>query len=157
MTAFLCHKPDLGTVGMYSLRAVNHYCMLLRLFMYHSLAKKCPWAEHLNSLSKRGVDTLLSVSTFNHERVPMSCLQRLDAHEANNWTNNNSVQRSHQRLLTQSLMVHNTLNSTICHRELTALVMSIYAKVPCNVTRSFLPQICVALVAVVLKLHDMLH
>ena len=32
---------------------------------------------------------LASVSTFNHERAPMSHLQRLTVIEANNWTNNN--------------------------------------------------------------------
>ena len=37
------------------------------------------WAEHLTSPSKRGVGTLSNVSAFNHERAPMSCLQRLDA------------------------------------------------------------------------------
>ena len=124
------HSRNVQPEGSQSLLYVTRW--LLRLFMYHSLTKERPWVEHLKSLSKRGMGTLLSVFTFNHERVPMSCLQRLDALEANNWTNNNSVQRSHQRLQTQSLTAHNTLNSTICHRELTALVMSIYAKVPCN-------------------------
>ena len=65
--------------------------------MYRSLAKKGPWAEHLTSLPKSGVGTLSGVSALNHERAPMSCLQRLDALEANNWTNSN-VQRNHQRL-----------------------------------------------------------
>ena len=37
-----------------------------------------------------GVCALLSVSAFNHERVPMSCLYL----EANNWTNN-IVKRNH--------------------------------------------------------------
>ena len=36
--------------------------------------EKGPWAEHLRSLPKRGVGTLLSVSTFNHERASTSCL-----------------------------------------------------------------------------------
>ena len=45
---------------------------------------KCPWAEHLTSPSKRGVGALSNVSAFNHKRVPMSCLQQLDAVEANN-------------------------------------------------------------------------
>ena len=52
--------------------------------MYRSLVKECPWAEHLISLPKWGVGTLLSVSAFNYERAPMSCLRAL---EANNWTN----------------------------------------------------------------------
>jgi len=30
-----------------------------------------------------------SFKCFNHERAPMLCLQRLDALEANNWTNDN--------------------------------------------------------------------
>ena len=61
---------------------------------YHSLAEERPWAERLTSLPKRGggggVCALLSVSAFNHERVPMSCLYL----EANNWTNN-IVKRNH--------------------------------------------------------------
>ena len=44
-----------------------------------------------------GVGTLLTVSAFNHERAPTSCLQRLEALKANNWTQNN-IQRNHQRL-----------------------------------------------------------
>ena len=51
---------------------------------YHSLPKKGPWAEHLTSLPKRGVGALSTVSAFNHEKAPMSCLQLLEAHEANN-------------------------------------------------------------------------
>ena len=47
--------------------------------------------EQLTSPSKRGVGALSSVSAFNHERAPMSCLQRLDALEANNWTNKSMV------------------------------------------------------------------
>ena len=43
--------------------------------------------EHLTSLPTRTVGALSSVSAFNHERVPMSCLQQLDAPEANNWMN----------------------------------------------------------------------
>ena len=53
---------------------------------YCSLMKEHPWAEHHTDVPKRGVGTLLSVSAFNHKRVPKSCLQRLDALEANNLT-----------------------------------------------------------------------
>ena len=45
---------------------------LIQACYYRSLAKERPWAEHLISLSKRGVGTLLSVSAVNHERAPMS-------------------------------------------------------------------------------------
>ena len=76
--------------------------VLYHVLLYRSLAKERPWAEHLTSPSKRGVGVLLNVSAFNHERAPMSCLQRLDALEANNYTNNN-VQWSHQRLQSQGL------------------------------------------------------
>ena len=62
--------------------------------LYRSLPKERPWAEHLTSLPKRGVGALSTVSAFNHERAPTSCLQRLKALEANNWTQNN-VQRNH--------------------------------------------------------------
>ena len=79
--------------------------------IYRSLAKKGPWADHLTSLPKRGVGALSGVSAFNHERAPMSCLQRLDALEANNWTNSN-VQRNHQRLRSRVLTAHNTLKGT---------------------------------------------
>ena len=41
----------------------------------HSLTKERPWVEHLTSPPKRGVGSLLSVSAFNHEKAPMSCLQ----------------------------------------------------------------------------------
>ena len=44
-------------------------------YMYHSFTKECPWGEHLTSLQKRIVDALSNVSAFNHERVPISCLQ----------------------------------------------------------------------------------
>ena len=46
--------------------------------------------EHLTSLPKRGASALSTVSVFNHERAPTSCLQQLEgwveALEANNWT-----------------------------------------------------------------------
>ena len=69
------------TMGMYS--------------NYHSLPKKGPWAEHLTSLPKRGVGALSTVSAFNHERAPTSCLQRLETLEANNCTQNNVQQNHH--------------------------------------------------------------
>ena len=48
---------------------------------------------------KSAKDVLLSVSAFNHERAPMSCLQQLDALEANNC----NVQQNHlQQLETKS-------------------------------------------------------
>ena len=81
-------------------------------YLYHSLVKKGPWAEHLTSLPKRGVGTLSTVSAFNHERVPTSCLQWLEALEANNWMQNN-VQRNHQGLRSWVLMAHNTWNCTM--------------------------------------------
>ena len=72
------------------------YCMN----NYRSLPKEHPWAEHLTSLPKRGVGTLSTISAFDHERAPMSCLQRLEAFEANNWMQNN-VQQNHQQLRSQ--------------------------------------------------------
>ena len=48
--------------------------------------------EHLRTtcMPKKGVGTPLSVSTFNHERmpVPVSCLQQLNTLKTNIWTNN---------------------------------------------------------------------
>ena len=46
-------------------------------------------------MSRKGMGTLSSVFTFYHERAPISCLQRLDALTANNWTNS-SVQQGCQ-------------------------------------------------------------
>ena len=43
----------------------------------------------------------------HHESAPMSCLQQLEALEANNCTQNN-IQRDHQRLQSQVLTAHNT-------------------------------------------------
>ena len=79
---------------------------------YCSLPKKGPLAEHLTSLPKRGVGALSTVPAFNHERAPTSCLQQLEALKANDWTQNN-VQRNHQRLRSQVLTAHNTLNGTM--------------------------------------------
>ena len=57
-------------------------CLLCRsnerirnLFITVVSQKRAPWAEHLTSLPKRGVGALSTVSAFNHERVPTSCLQ----------------------------------------------------------------------------------
>ena len=41
--------------------------------MYRSLAKECPWTEHLSSLLKIGVGALLSVSLFNHKKKKRPC------------------------------------------------------------------------------------
>ena len=72
-----------------------------------SFAKKGPWAEHLTSLPKRGAGALLTVSTFNHKRVPTSCLQWLNE---NNWT------------------PHSTVQSVVCHHYSTSkqLVITLY-------------------------------
>ena len=86
--------------------------LYLRWCMYCSLPKKSPWAEHPLSLPKWGVGTLSTISAFNCERAPTSCLQRLKALEANNWTQNN-VQRNHQRLRRRVLTAHNTLNGSM--------------------------------------------
>ena len=48
--------------GGHSLECFHIYC---------SLAKECPSEEHLASLPKRGVGTLLCVSAFNHKRTSM--------------------------------------------------------------------------------------
>ena len=80
--------------------------------MYCSLAKRGPQVEHLTSLPKREVGALSTVSAFNHERVPTSCLQRLKALKVNNWTQNN-VQRNHQQLRSRVLTAHNTPNCTM--------------------------------------------
>ena len=77
-----------------------------KLMEYCSLVKECPWAEHLTSLSKRGMGALLIISAFNHKRVPMSCSQLLDTLKATK----SNVQRNHQQIPSQVLTTHNTLN-----------------------------------------------
>ena len=72
---------------MYNTQKWNFHCFSASVY-YPSLLKKGPWAEHLTSLPKRGVGALSTVSTFNHERAPMSCLQRLEDLEANKITYN---------------------------------------------------------------------
>ena len=66
------------------------------------------WGDHLKSLPKRGMNALLSVSAFNHERAPhaMYTMTRCP------WTNNN-IQWNHQLFWSQVLRAHNTLNGTI--------------------------------------------
>ena len=84
--------------GVFSSLIFLHVCHNAGVVcMYRSLSKRGPWAEYLTSLPKRGVGVLSTLSAFNHERAPMSCLQRLKALEANNWTQNN-VQWNHQWL-----------------------------------------------------------
>ena len=68
------------------------------VLMYCILTKELPWVEHLTSLPRRGVGVVLSVSAFNHERAPMSCLQQFDALEANNY----NVQWNNQHLEVES-------------------------------------------------------
>ena len=74
----------------------------------------------------------------------LCCVERLDALEANNWTNIN-IQRNYQWLQHQVLTPG------------TALAMSVYAKMPCSnlqkyYIKFFLPQICIALEVVLLRL-----
>ena len=85
----------------------------LLVYTYTVVSGRVPMVEHLTSLPKRGESTLLSVSAFNHERAPMSCLQRLDALEANNWTTIMYNGATMQQLQSRVLMAHNTLNSTM--------------------------------------------
>ena len=89
----------------------NNLCYQIKVvlpsyMLYCSLANERPWAEHLTSPPTRGVGALL--------RVPMSCLQRLNTLEANNWTN---IQQSHQWLQSNVLMARNTLNGTRCEHS----------------------------------------
>ena len=55
---------------------------------------------------------LFQVVDFNHERVPVSCLQWFNGHKANNWAKNN-VKQSHQWLCCQVMIAHNILNGTM--------------------------------------------
>ena len=58
------------------------------MFKYRSLTKEHPCIGRAPYKSaKEGMDALLSVSHLTTKEVaPMSCLQQLDALEANNWT-----------------------------------------------------------------------
>ena len=67
------------------------------IFNYHSFMKERLGQSTLQVYPKWGVGAFSSVSTFNHEGAPMSCLQRLDALEASNWRSSNK-QRNHQWL-----------------------------------------------------------
>ena len=78
----MCQKICMLTIIL----EVPELSSLKQKLMYRSLPKKSPWVEHLTSLPKRGVSTLSTVSAFNYERAPTSCLQQLDALEANNCT-----------------------------------------------------------------------
>ena len=114
--------------------------------------------------AKEGHGCSFECFTFNHKRVSLSCLQQLDALEANNWTNSN-VQRNHQQLWSR-VWWHTTLWIVPYHhkhgvaRGAHCIGYVVYAKMPCSnlrwsITWSFLPQICIAiaLVVVLLKLH----
>ena len=88
--------------------------------------KECPWVQHLTSFQKRGVGALLSVFAFNYERVPMSCLQQLDASDlmplkANNRTNN--VEQGCQWLRSQVTMAQ-SLACGVCHISYVCLCKS---------------------------------
>ena len=114
--------------------------------------------------AEKGIGALSIVCAFNHNWVPMSCLQPLN-NTNKGWTNNN-IQWIHQQLWSQFLVPHNTLNSTMspwawCSSRCsyTALAVSVYTKLPCcslqwSITQSFLLQICIAREAVFLKLHE---
>ena len=95
------------------------------------------------------MDALSSSSTFNHERVPMSCLQQQDTLQANNWTNSN-IQQSNQRLWSQFLTAHICHYVSILKLVVHAALATFIAKLSCSnlwwsITRSFLLQICIAL------------
>ena len=77
-----------------------------KLLEYCSLMKERQWAEYRTNLPKRGAGALLNVSAFNYGRASMSCLQLHDTLKATN----NNVQRNHQRIPSQVLTTHNTLN-----------------------------------------------
>ena len=71
-------------------------CMCICQHIYHSLAKERPWAEHLKSLSKRGVGALSSVFAFNHERALMYAYRdSLPSNSLKYWMKYN-IQWSHQ-------------------------------------------------------------
>ena len=67
---------------------------------------------------------LSTVSAFNHERAPTSCLQQIEAIEANNWTQNNA-QRNHQRFRSRVLMAHDDSEHNVArgaHRNIYVLL-----------------------------------
>ena len=76
------HQPcvwDSGTCSWVLLLSRNSLQKFLTfqasyILVIRSLAKECPWAVKLTSLSKNGLGAFSSVY-FNHEGVPVSCLQ----------------------------------------------------------------------------------
>jgi len=90
---------------------------------------------------KKRVGTLLCVSTFNHERAPMSCLQQADSLEANTWANNE--QQNHQWLQSYAWQ-YTTLWTAPCHPDLgnVALVLTrdlsgqLYYKLTCKTRKT---------------------
>ena len=120
---------------------------------------------HLQFMGSAVAQTSQDMQTaFNHNWVPMSCLQPLN-NTNKGWTNNN-IQWIHQQLWSQFLVPHNTLNGTMspwawCSSRCsyTALAVSVYTKLPCcslqwSIMQSFLLQICIAREAVFLKLCE---
>ena len=122
-----------------------------------SLTKKGSWAEHFTSLPKREVGALSTVSAFNHRKAPTSCLQRLDALEAKKQrTTESPAALKSSPDGTQHSERHDVTVSIVQLAVLTALATSFYTKIPCNnfgELRRFLPEICIALEAVLLKFH----
>ena len=101
------------------------------------------------------VGALLSVSAFNHEIAPMSCLGKSQcALKANIWTKNN-VKWSHWPLRSLVVTAQSPLNSTM-HREHGVACGARLSMHNCwwSITPSFLPQLWIALEAVHLKLHE---
>ena len=65
------------------------------------------------SAKEGGVGTLSSISTFSHKQAPTSCLQQLDALEANNWTNKKLCPGCTQNSEWHVRVVHATLATSI--------------------------------------------
>ena len=113
--------------------------------------------------AKEGGGRSLTVSAFNHERAPKSCLQRLKVLKANNWTQN-KVQRNHQQVWSRVLMAHNTPNGTMSDGEHSVargahpisyvlLHKDALHWFRRSITQCFLPEIRLEAMHVLLKLH----
>ena len=119
-------------------------------YHYRSLSKECPWAGRYTSLPNQGVLTLSCVSNLTTKKGALVMFAATQCPRCS-----------------QVLMAGKTLNVpwAWCNSivERVALTVSVYTKQPCSnlrwsITQSFLPQMCITLGGVLLKLHRyMLH
>ena len=90
---------------------IDFNARLSLIYVHTGISERAPMCRAPFRSAKDGGGHFFSVSAFNHEKSLWSCLQRLDALKARNWTNNN-MKQNHQRFHSRVLTVHNILNGT---------------------------------------------